>query len=56
MTTERRAKPAPYMRSVEGKTETMIPVGPHAAVNEKSAKLLGLVSSGRSRTVNEIAA
>jgi hypothetical protein len=30
--------PAPYVRTVDGKTEIMIPIGPHAAVNETFAK------------------
>jgi hypothetical protein len=36
--------PAPYVRKLEGKTETMIPIGPHEAVNETSAKTLGLLT------------
>jgi hypothetical protein len=28
----------------EGKTETVIPIGPHKAVNETSAKALGLLA------------
>ncbi|SHI04298.1 hypothetical protein [Bradyrhizobium erythrophlei] len=36
--------PVPYVRSIEGKTETMIPIGPHEAVNETSAKTLGLLA------------
>jgi hypothetical protein len=36
--------PVPYVRSIEGKTETMIPIGLHEAVNETSAKSLGLLA------------
>jgi hypothetical protein len=36
--------PVPYVRSIEGKTETMIPIGLHEAVNETSAKALGLLA------------
>ncbi len=40
MTTEYHAKPAPYVRSVEGKTETMIP---------------GRTTRGRQREEREVA-
>lgn len=47
--TEDHAKPAPYVRSIEGKTETMIPMGPHEAVNETSAKSLGLLAKRKAQ-------
>jgi hypothetical protein len=41
---EDHPQPAPYVRSFEGKTETMIPIGPHETVNETSAKALGFLA------------
>jgi hypothetical protein len=43
------AEPARYVRSIEGKIETMIPIGPHEAVNETSAKALGLLAKRKAQ-------
>jgi hypothetical protein len=42
--TQAHIAPASYVRTLEGKSETMIPIGPHEAVNESSAKALGLLT------------
>jgi hypothetical protein len=47
--TRDHAEPASYVRSIEGKTETMIPIGPHEAVNETSAKALGLLAKRKAQ-------
>lgn len=33
-----------YERTLDGRTETMIPIGPHVAISETSARTLGLLS------------
>lgn len=48
-TIQDNATPAPYARTVDGKTETMIPIGLHESVNETSARALGLLTKREGR-------